>query len=358
MDWADRRRTDRIIVQRVNPANLDAPMGELDGVVLSGSSIEAAYYSDTRVSARLNIRGAAWTPGEYVRIIHQVPEHGYAKELGTFIVTDRSGERSRGQWESPLNLQSMLYGLSLDALPRPWTVAANAMASKAMAQIMAQSVHSYLDSARDYKLKSPRVIDAGTTRLAAMFALAQLRGARLDVDGHGRITAEDYVAPRSKAPAWRLELGGPRGIVEDGVSFSSNLLEIADTVAVSYQYSANGRDRRIDATAKAGPDSPVYAEARGYRVVDFRDLSEMTPATAARAAELAASYLEADSAERIEWEIKCAYVPVWPGDVVEIAVPDGPYPGVRKALVKSAGIDLDKMSMSLTLKETNGEDVD
>lgn len=355
-DWSDQRRTDRIIVQRVSPSNLDAPMGELEGVVLQGSSVEAAYYSDTRTSARLNVRGGGWSPGEFVRIVHQVPEWGWARELGTYIVTDRAGERTRGQWETPLNLQSMLYGLSLDALPRPWTVAANAMASKAMEQIMAQSVHAYVDAAGDYKLKGARVIDAGTTRLAAMNELAGLRGARIDVDGHGRIVAAPYVAPRSKAPSWRFDLDDPRGIVEDSIGFSSNLLELADTVAISYSYSDGGRDRRIGATATVGSGSPVAAQARGYRIVDFRDVSELVPATAARASELAQSYLEAGASERIEWEIACAYVPIWEGDVVELAVPDGPYPGVRKALVKSATINLDRMSMRLTLKETNGED--
>lgn len=358
IDWRDQRRRDRIVVQRVSAADLGTPLGELEGVVLAGSTVEGSYYSDTRTSAKLNVWGGAWSPGEYVRIIHQVPDEGWARELGTYIVTDREGERERGAWSTPLTLQSMLYGLSLDALPRPWTVAANAMASKAMAQIMDQSVHAWSDLGGDYRFKSARVLDAGTTRLAAMYELAKLAGSRLDVDGHGTITAERYTAPREKAAVWRFSLEEARGIVEGPVSFSSDLLEIPDTVAVAHRFNAAGRDQAVYGSATVGATSPLAAQARGYRIVDFRDVSDMTPETAARAQQLAGQYLAAGTAERIEWELRCAYVPIWEGDAVELEVPDGPYPGIRHALVKGIAIDLATLAMRLTLKETTGEDVE
>ena len=41
MDWRYVTRENRIIVQMVNPTNIDAVMGELEGVDLTGSTITA-----------------------------------------------------------------------------------------------------------------------------------------------------------------------------------------------------------------------------------------------------------------------------------------------------------------------------
>ena len=105
MDWRDLTRKDRIIVQQVNPANIDAVMGELEGVELSASSLTAAYYTDTRTSGKLKVIGEGWRRGSFLRVVHQVPEWNYSRELGTYIVTNDDRARENGAWAYELTLR-------------------------------------------------------------------------------------------------------------------------------------------------------------------------------------------------------------------------------------------------------------
>lgn len=364
MDWRDLKRTDRIIVQQLNPSGLDSVIGELDGVDLSGGSIDAAYYSDTRTSGKLDVIGDGWQRGSFIRIIHEVPEWGYSNELGTYIVTDDGAERENGIWRYSLTLQSMLYALDLDRLVKPWTIAKNAMAMTAAQQILAQTAFESVFSGNDYKVKSAQVLESGTSRLSALFSLCQMASNRIDVDGHGRIQVKRYETPASKSPVWRIDLADTRGIALDGLSRSTDWLELPDTVAVAHKYSDTAGsktvEREINAVARVGSGSQHSAAVRGYSIVDFRDVSEMSPRTAARAQQLANAYLVNDSRELVEWELTTTYLPIWEGDVVELVVHDGDinYQGARKCLVKSISLDLAPLRMKLTLKETASGDED
>lgn len=363
MDWRNLNRTDRIRVQQLDPANPAAVLGELDGVDLSGASLDAAYYSDTRTSGKLTVQGEGWQRGAFLRIIHEVPEWDYSRTLGTYVVTDDSATRSKGGWAYDLTLQSTLYALDQDRLLRPWTVAKNAMYITAAQQIAAQSAFTLdVTGARDARAKSAGVFDTGTSRLSALFTLCQNTNNRLDVDGQGVITLRPYVSPANRPASFRLDLEDARGIVMDGISRSTDWLELPDTVAVAHRYSetVNNKtvEREIRASATVGAGASQTKKKRGYTVVDFRDLSDMSPKTAARAQQLAAQYLANDGVEQVEWDVETAYLPVWEGDVIELVIPDGDsaYTGARKCLVKSLTLDLATMRMQLTLKETASGD--
>lgn len=362
-DWRDLTRSDRIVVQQVNPVDIDSTMGELEGVDLYGSAITAAYYTDTRASGKLRVVGEGWQRGTFLRIVHDIPEWGYTNELGTFLVTDDSRERENGVWVYDLTLQSLLFGLSTDKLVRPWVIAKNAMALKAAAQNLNAAAFSYdFTNANDARFKSAKVVETGTDRLSALFAIGEASGNRVDVDGHGRVTLERYVSPANKAPVFRIDLSDPRGVAVDGISGSTDYLETPDTVAVAYRYNTeqNGKSvsREINASATVSSDSPHSHARRGYTVTDFRELNEMAPATALRAQQLAKQYLANDSVEHVEWELETAYLPIWAGDTVTLELFDGQadYMGSRHCLVKNVDLDLGKMFMKLTLKETSGGD--
>lgn len=358
MDWRDLKRTDRITVYQLDPVTGQL-IGKLDGAELGGASIDAAYYSDTRTSGKLSVQGEGWQRGAFVRFVHEVPEWGYSNTLGTYVVTDDAADRNNGAWAYGLTLHSTLYALDLDKLVKPWTIAANASALTAARQIMAQTPFGFeAGTAYDARMKSTSILETGTSRLSALFAISQATRNRVDVDGYGRITMQPYTSPASKAPKYRIDLSDPQGVALDGLSRSADWLEMPDTVAVAHRYSetVNGksREREIRATAGGG----IRAD-RGYRVVDFRDVNELSPKTAARAQQLAAQYLAEDSREQVEWQLTTTYLPLWEGDVVELVVHDGDerYQGARKCLVKSLTLDLQPLRMKLTLKETaSGDD--
>ena len=367
VDWADQTRRDVLTFQMVSPTNIDQVYGELEGVDLSGSSLSAAYYTDTRTSGTVRVIGGNWVRGSMIRVIHSVPEWGYRNELGTYIVTDDGASREHGEWSYSLTLHSRLFGLSVDKHARPWTIAANASALKAIRQSLRASGTPFREiSPKDKKYKDAVVVESGTTRLKALFDISEVAGDRLDVDPHGRVTISPATSPASRTCKWRIDLADGRGMAEDGLSRTTDWLQMADMVAVSHKYSdkvrKNGKqesvEREITGIAKVSSSTHQAHNRRGYSVVNFISVSEMSPKTAAQAQKLATKYLKDEQHELVEWELRTMYRPVWEGDVVELVVHDGlkEYQGVRKCFVKSLDLDLKDMTMRLRLKETASGD--
>lgn len=368
LDWKDLTREDRLTFLMVSPTSLNDVYGELEGVDLSNSSLDAAYYTDVRTSGTLSVVGDGWVRGSLIRVVHEVPSWGWKRTIGTYIVTDDMASRSNGVWRYDLTLQSMLYGLSTDLLVRPWTIAKNAMALKAMRDCLNAAVykHTIVSGANDYKLKTPQVMESGTSRLACLYSLCTMANDRLDVNPNGYVTVSKYVKPASLAPSARIDLSDPRGIALDDLSRSTDWLQMVDTAAVSFKYSdtvkKNGKSttvqKEINAYAKVSSSLHQAHGVRGFTVTDFRSLSELTPQTAARAQQLANQYLKENAPELVTWELTTTYLPVWEGDVVELVVHDGlnAYQGIRKCLVRNVELDLGTMTMHLTLKETASGD--
>lgn len=368
LDWKDLTREDKLTFLMVSPTNLNEIYGELDGVDLSSSSLDAEYYTDTRTSGSLTVVGDGWIRGSLIRVVHSVPEWGWTRTLGTYIVTNDEAKRENGVWKYELTLQSMLFGLSTDLLVRPWTVAKNAMAIKAMRDCLNSAAfkHTIVSGANDYKLKTPQVMESGTSRLACLYSLCTMANDRLDVDGNGCVTVSKYVNPASKVPSARIDLSDPRGVAFDDLTRSTDWLQMVDTAAVSFKYSDSVKkggktetvQREINAYAKVSSSTHQAHAQRGYTVTDFRSVSELTPQTAAQAQKLANQYLKENAPELVEWELTTTYLPVWEGDVVELVVHDGmeQYKGIRKCLVKGVSLDFGSMTMALTLKETASGD--
>lgn len=368
-DWKDQTRIDTLKFEMVSPTNLTDVYGELDGVDLSGSSLDAAYYTDLRTSGTLAVRGDGWVRGSRIRITHEVPDWGYSNVLGTYYVTADPASRHHGEWSYELTLESALRGLSEDKLVRPWTIAKNAMALTAIRKCIGDAYLPYdVSGANDMKVKTPQVLESGTTRLEALYSLCTLANNRVDVRSDGTITVKPYVLPSIKTPVFRIDLADPRGIAFDDLSRESDWLTMPDTAAVSYKYSdtvqKNGKSetvqREINAWAKVPTGVHQAHAVRGYTITDFRSLSELEPRTAVNAQKMADRYLKEDAAELVTWELTTTYIPIWEGDVVELVIHDGDpfYQGIRKCLVKAVTLDLHHMTMQLTLKETASGDDD
>lgn len=361
-DWADTDRTDELDFVMVSPQNPNIELGTLDGVIRSSSSLSAAYYTDTRTSGKLEYVGDGWIRNSFIRVVHRIPEWGFRRELGTYIVTEDPGSRESGQWTRSLTLHSVLHGLATDLGAWPWTVSQNASAKGAIKQMLDTCYRPMRDlSARDAVVGSPIVYETGTSFLERLFDLCAVTGNRMDVDGRGYVTIAPYVEPARRSAAFRLDLADPRGLVQDGVELSTNYLEMPGCAVVSYQYSEteNGESVQREITASAYASGDRSSGARGYMVTDYQQLSEMEPATYQRASDLARRRLAERSREQVEWKIRSLYLPIWEGDVVELHVHDGPqrYRGVRHCLVKNLELELEHMTMTLTLKETaSGDD--
>lgn len=359
-DWADLTRRDELQFVMVSQNDLDTAIGTLEGVDLSGSSLSAAYYTDERTSGQLRVVGDGWVRNSLIRIVHRVEAWGYSRELGTYIVEADPAIRENGEWVRTLELKSMLHALETDLGTHEWLVAQGASAKAACSQMLATCKRPHLDlSSNDRVVSAPIVYESGTSYLTRLLDLCTNSDNRLDVDGHGNVTIAPYVPPAARQAAFRLDLADPRGIVEDGISLNTDYLSMPGRAIVSYRYSDEGSSDQREIVAVADATGEASSAARGYMVADFQSLTEMEPATYERALQIARETLESRSREKVEWEINCAYLPIWEGDVVELVVHDGDarYQGVRHCLVKNVELSLEHMSMRLTLKETaSGDD--
>ncbi len=364
IDWLDQRRGDIVTVSMVSPTNLEDTYGELEGIDLSRSSLSAGYYVDTRTSGTLSVIGDGWVRGSFLRVTHKIPEWGFERDIGTYLVTDDGVAYGNGVPRYTLKLQSLLYALSTEVSKDPWTIAKGALAKTAMGQLLDSARRQWRDvEANDHLFSSPLVMDSGQTLLSRMFALTQQSNNRLDVDGRGYVTVSPYAIPDSKVPILEIDLSDPRGIVHDGMERSTDWLRMPTEAVVLHSYTSSeggeSATHEISARATVSPDSHASRDIRGYTVTDFRDVPDMSPQTREEAQRLADLYLIGDSREHVTWNVTTRYLPVWEGDVVSLKVPvSGRYGGARKCLVKSVELDLRFMAMRLTLKETASGDDD
>ena len=367
MDWKDLNRKGELHAYLISPNNLEIVEEELTGVDWSSLKITGAYYSDTRTSGSLRTHNANWNADDahtpFVRIVYEIPEWNYSRELGTFIVRNDPQEISDGTHRTDLELQSMLYALSLEYPEKKKAIAPGAFASTAMRSELNDAGLAYVfDGINEYQVGTLSFLENGQSRLARMFTLTEMSNNRIDVDGHGTIRLNGYVEPNAKMATCRIDLNDPHGIVKDGIKRTSNYLQQPSEAVISYKWTefVNGESVEHEITAKAEVRAGDHASvgARGYKITDFEQVNDLSPKTSERAWRLANEKLRKQSATKTEWQIRTTYLPLWEGDVVELFVPYGAkqYQGVRKCLVKNIELTGELLDMTLTLKETSGGD--
>lgn len=361
-DWRDLRRTGILHAYMIPPASLNDTLGELLGIDWAASSVSAGYYTDTRTSGQLVLSGSGdeYIPPAFVRIVYEIPDWHFKKEIGTYAVRQAPATRKNGHWRTVLELQSLLYTMDLDKAAKPLVLAPYSQALPAVQEVLKRARRDadfwHMNNKR---ILTAQVLESGQSQLSRMFALCEISDNRLDVDGHGVITVKPYESPASKSPIYTLDLSDPRGIVRDEVTRTSNLFELPSESVVIYKWSetADGKteQRELSATAYISDDSLVDADVRGFNVTDLHSLTEMSPATTTQAHTLAQGYLRDNSHENIEWTLSTKFLPLWEGDVIELVVPDSfRYCGSHKCLVKNAEFSGPYMDLKLTLKELTG----
>lgn len=364
MDWLDQTRRGRMRAYMVSPTKMDMIIDEITGVDWSASSISCGYYTTTRTSASLKTVGGNWKRNTFVRLVYEVPEWGYSQELGTYLVSNDNADRHNNVWETTLELHSMLFALDKEIAPESILVQPDTSVFTPMRNELdlARREHIFV-SPRDFRFTKPTVFEGGNSRLSRLSALCSMSDNRIDVNGHGLVTISPYIAPAAKSASIHLSLLDKRGIVFDDVSRTTNWLEIPNQAAVRYKFSTTNEngdtyDDEITAIVYANAYAPNGANNRGYNITHYEEITDMQPATHARAQEIAAANLAKNSREKVEWTLRTKFLPVWEGSVITLDIPDGlaEYRGRRHCLVKSVDLTGPYWDMSLTLKETASGD--
>jgi hypothetical protein len=351
----------------VPPHNLSDYLDELHGVVWAETSITANWYTDTRVQGKLVFvdDGSGYIRNSWIRIVYEIPEWEFEWTLGTFVVTNDNSVRQNNRWKTTLTLNSALYAMNLHKPGEPLVLAASSSALTAMEYIFEDDERQYeFIDPNDEMIAHTQVLEAGQSELARLYAVANLSDNRVDVNGNGYVVVGAYVPPADRSAVYEIDLLDPRGVAYDGLTRSTDWLQMPSEAVVVYKarnvVSGGGIENyEITATATVSDSSHASTASRGYTLTDYHNVTDLNPGTLAAAQRRADEYLTKASVELCEWKLKTKYLPrLWAGDVVNLVVPDGvsAYTGTRKCLVKSIDITGPYLDMTLTLKEVSSGD--
>jgi hypothetical protein len=347
IDWFDQSHIHRLDFEQVSPTSLEV-IGPLTDVVLESSSITAAYYTDTRTSAQLEVRNSNWVRGAFIRITHWLEGEDYRHTLGTYVVVSDDATRKNGEWVTTLMCQSVLYTLSTDIQPKVLTIKKNGSTRKAIKSILSTSGRKYrFTDSDDYKYSEAKVYEVGKSQLTRLFDICNTSKRRVEVDPDGYVRIEKAVSHMSKTPKHTLDISDRHGIMHDDLKRSSNLLEMPDRAVVAYSPGPDENDIIGYATTKIQMD----VGARGFSVTEFHSVTDPPSKTQKGIDSLAKSYIK-NNVELVDWDVTIQYLPIWEGDALTLVTDDVEerYAGGVKVFVKSMDIDLATMQIGLTLK--------
>jgi hypothetical protein len=366
IDWSrPTKRKWKFKFELVPPNKLNDSYGELDNVDISSVSITEGYYTDTRIQGKLTYYGENPYRQAYIRIIATDTVSGYSEELGTFIPTSDDVTMEGSIVKTTLNLESVLYGISQQKLQSAWSLTAGGSSyTTHLSQILSKKCNIELHSdfinmtTPNGSIPSQAVTDAGSSVLALVFAICNTAKFRLSVNGHGEVWIHEYTAPSQRDPTFTITANSENSVVLDGVTRSSNYLEMASQVTVHSKQTVDNVEKEISST-QTGTGRLSLAQ-RGYIVGKYYDLSDMSPFTQARADQLAKQHLSTAQNENIEWTLTTEYMPIYTGDVgyLEGLNDNYNYGAKKKVFVKSRDIDLATMTQKLTLKLASSNDTD
>lgn len=315
VDWTNTKRKDRFTYELVDPNNLEATRGYIDGV--TSCKITFGYYTDTRISGSLTAYGIRdqWRENSLIRVHHFVDGSDFHEEICTCFVSELGDGWEHNTDSFDMQLKSMLWRLEDDLLTSNLTLAKGSYAKKALQDIFNSCGAAYsIDSdVGNHQYGKATVYEAGKSRLSTAFDLCDTLGARLEVDGHGTIRVRKYVAPSQKPS---------RGIIDGEMIYGSidrtdNFATVPNVILVTHK---KGDKTIVGRAEVSGASNMAYAK-RGRRVVELHEESDMKPETAKRANELAKKYLD-NNGSIVTYSMNQLYQPIDTGDVYMLRFSD------------------------------------
>lgn len=343
-DWSDRTVKNEMHVFMIDPHNLNIIRGELEHLVLSGCSVSFGYDTDTRTSANLETLGSNYIDGSWLRI---VLDHGGSEiEIGTYVLKNPPGAKVKNREKHyTYELQSVLWGLSEDYCVGYFSIGSGSYTLDAFERICATCGKDYLiNGARNYRYTATKIFEAGESYLSLLFDICDISNNRLDVDGHGRITISPYNSPSSLTVSWTVDADDAKTmLISSDITESTSSENVPGRAIVIY---SNG-DQEIIASADRDSSSEFSSQRRGFMIAEKYQVNDLSPATKARAQELAEQYLK-KSDKVITLECSMLYFPCKCGEILSL-IREGKQ---KKYLIQSISeIKFDEMTMNLTLKE-------
>lgn len=350
--WRDTATKKTIRAWELDPHSLDRMRREIAGLLPRSVRLTYGYRSDTRVSAELSMTGELQR-GSWVRLTLDTEDANGKKyprqELGTFVVSHSAHDDLMDI--TTLTLQSVIWSISEDRLGSRWTVGKGASAKKAI-QRACKACHRqavFLPSYRDRAYgKTVAFLPSEAAFSGFLFDACKVAGARMDVDGHGRLTFAGYVEPRRRAADWVLDERERRSIIlAKGRTSEDNSGEAYNRTVVQHTKTSGKSEQYIFGSYNQPSTSPISGSARGFTRTKVHEESDLKPETTAQANRKARAYAGEDADRHIERKATVLWCDIAAGDIVDYINTKGKH---EKRLVKTVEARLDSWTKELTME--------
>lgn len=340
--WADTTHEPELIVEMVDPHNLDVSRGKLDGV--TNLTMTDGYYSNTKVSGSLTTIADNYIGGSWLRVRVD------GLEIATFGVQKVHPKQAPEKAEEKsYDLQSVLWMIDEDIWTPLYTIAAKTQAStilKNVADIVGKSL-VLMPGFNDGWFGSAVAYEHTDSFRSILADVCSRYNDQLGVNGHGQITAGPYRDPASKEVSWPLDADDEKGIILDPGYEDEDATGSAYNRTIVIASSSDSNAQPIVASSDAPASDEISSSYRGWTRAKVHQVSEMTPYTQARAQQLVNQYKTDDRSKGKTRSCTCIWFPVKGGEVVDY-IQNGKH---KKWLVQTAEHNFINWTVALTLKE-------
>jgi len=317
LPWDKSGRMDRFEFEMLDPRDLTKSRGTLTGVVTTGGTITKSNSMDTRTIGTLKLRDSNYIKNSLIRVWHIVDEWELRYPLGTFYVGDISYTYGKGGETASLSLLSTLVNLSDRAYTKHYTINSYTTTGDVIEDIRTESGLEFKVDAMASSgfYLSPVVYDYGTTVLEVLSDTIKRANCRYDVDGYGHVLITQDVDAVNIGAVYTFDPDAPKSPIVGDISITDTTGTAVSTVGVEY---ASG-DVYISGSQTLDNGSEASVAQRGRDVTNIVSTSEMSPALGSEAVRQAGEIL-AGLSEAATYSFKSLYLPLEPGDVVELVL--------------------------------------
>ena len=347
IDWFSPELDHRFTVKMVDPIDHNSELGILD--VYASGSVRYDSTTDTVASAVINaVDWTQWIENAWIRIEHTIEGTSFKEVLGTFLVWDEGASYGLDSKEASPQLYSSLMALSYDYLYNHILVGKGASLKNAMQRVCDSSARRYefASDVEDYRFVSPRLFDAGDSRLDTLINMGRIGNIDVRPSDDGYISFVRHVPAATKSSIIAIDCNSSRTIVHEGsVRPISDKRQVPNrSVAV---FKGDEESDTVTAYADVDESDPISPHLRGYVVAEIHELDseEEWGTTALYAQARANEFLITDSKTTEGYAFSCSYIPIRNDDVISFCPPgESKYQNLK---VTSVDLDLGNWTMSV-----------
>lgn len=366
MDWTDTGYSYNVEVAVVSQTNVDETLGMLNGVVYEGLTVGENYNSDSRVQGKVTTVVAQGTSDGYVenarlRIILTVPSRSWSEELMTGYVSNISESNNNGYVKRTYTIESTIWGLLDHLVNTNIIIGKGARLINVWTRLLNATTrmqHKH-DRAVDHRFSTNIVYEAGSSLGTILFEVASGYN-RMEVDGHGRLVLEKYVAPSRRNPSDFLDLNDIRGLTLYPLDKSSSKWEAPGRAIVTSVRTVTNRNGKSSQQTIVGCyDAPSSNKtsigARGWLKArrDTYSGTSGNPSVSELNAIAKRNWQNAQN-NGDSWTCTSVFKDYHAGDVLTFIVPSkqgSTSVKSKKVLVTAVTTNLESMTQDLSLKE-------